>query len=251
MNRQAQALVMLLLGGAGLRAGLTDLHLRYVKEVLQPFLVAASLVLVAAGVVTLWYEWRRRPSDDEPPDGPDGEAAPPPADGHGHGHREPRVGWLLVAPVLALLLVAPPALGSYTASTAGAVSPDEVTAFPALPEELDPVPLTVLDYAARALWDDQGSLAGRRVQLTGFLVTEPDGQVHLARLVLSCCAADARPIKIGLTGDGPAGLPDDTWVEVVGSYLDQTGVDPINEAPIPYLTVESWREVPAPRQPYE
>jgi uncharacterized repeat protein (TIGR03943 family) len=200
VNRSAQGMVLLLLGGAALRAGLTDLHLRYVKEVLQPFLVAASAVLVVAGAVTLWYEWRRRE---------------PQQDGHGHGHREPRIGWLLVAPVLGLLLVAPPALGSYTASTAGAVSPEEVTAFPPLPEELDPVPLTVLDYVARALWDDQGSLDGRRVQLTGFLIADDDSEVYLARLVLSCCAADARPIKVGLAGN----LRDYRFVDRTGATV--------------------------------
>ncbi|HEX6245842.1 MAG TPA: hypothetical protein VFZ61_33185, partial [Polyangiales bacterium] len=39
--------------------------------------------------------------------------------GHDHGHHEPRVGWLLILPVLGLLLVAPPALGSYAAGQAG------------------------------------------------------------------------------------------------------------------------------------
>ena len=42
MNRQAQAVVMLLVGGAVLRASLTDLYLRYVKQGLRPFLIAAG-----------------------------------------------------------------------------------------------------------------------------------------------------------------------------------------------------------------
>jgi hypothetical protein len=29
-----------------------------------------------------------------------------------------------------------------------------------------------------------------------------------------------------MVGDAPAGLPDDTWVEVIGTYDEQTGVDP-------------------------
>ncbi|MEV5767002.1 TIGR03943 family protein, partial [Micromonospora sp. NPDC052213] len=58
MNRQAQAVVLLLLGGAVVRASLTDLYLRYVKEGLRPFLVAAGLLLVVAAVMTLWYELR-------------------------------------------------------------------------------------------------------------------------------------------------------------------------------------------------
>lgn len=252
MNRQAQGVVLLLLGGAALRASLTDMHLRYVKESLQPFLVAASVLLVLGGAMTLWYDLRQE--KDEAPDRGHGRE-----DGRGHdrddshGHREPRVGWLLILPVLGLLLVAPPALGSYAASSAGtALSLEQRPSdFPSLPEHLDPAPLSVLDYASRAIWDEGTSLAGRRVQLTGFLITDRDGEPFLARIVLSCCAADGRPIKVGLSGDAPSGLPDDTWVEAVGTYVDETSIDPINEATIPFLRVESWREIPAPRQQYE
>lgn len=238
MNRPAQGMVLLLLGGAALRAALTDLHLRYVKEVLQPFLIVASVALLIAGAMTLYYEWRQHGDGN--------------GDGHGHGHGEPRIAWLLIAPVLGLLLIAPPALGSYSAATAGtSLTVEQATELPPLPEHIDPVPVTVLDYSARVIWDDGRSLDGRRLELTGFALTDRNGQLHLARLVLSCCAADARPLKIGLVGDIPAGLPDDTWIEVVGDYVPQTGIDPINEATIPYLRVEQWREVEPPRQPYE
>ena len=42
VNRQAQAVVLLLLGGAVLKASFTDMYLRYVKEGLRPFLIAAG-----------------------------------------------------------------------------------------------------------------------------------------------------------------------------------------------------------------
>lgn len=223
---------MLLLGSAGLRASLTDMYLRYVKESLQPFLIAASGMLVVAGLITLWYALRQ-PQEE-------------------HEHRDSRVGWLLVAPVIGLVLVAPPALGSYSATTAGTSVPEAEPAggFAPLPET-SLVELTVLEYAARAIWDDGRSLAGRRLQLTGFLVHGGDGALHLGRLVLSCCAADARPVLVGLAVEAPVGLPDDTWVEVIGAYTERTGVDPISEATIPYLQVEHWQEVPAPSNPYE
>lgn len=234
MNRQAQGVVLLLLGGAVLRASLTDLYLRYVKEGLRPFLIAAGLVLVAAAVATLWYELR-----------PAGE------EHDGHGHHEPRVGWLLILPVLGLLLVAPPALGSFAAGQAGSVQPSQdVSDYPPLPAG-DPVRISVLDYASRALFDQGRSIGDRRVRLTGFVATGPDGEPILARMILSCCAADGRPVKLGLTGDVPAGLADDTWVEVTGRHTDRVGRDPVNDAEIPYLEVESWRQVPAPKQPYE
>jgi uncharacterized repeat protein (TIGR03943 family) len=245
VNRQAQAVVLLLLGGAVLRASLTDLHLRYVKEGLQPFLVAAGLLLVAAAAMTLWYELRpdadAHHDDHGPGDGHD----------HGHGHHGARVGWLLILPVLGLLLVAPPALGSYAAGQAGTVLSEQTSSdYPPLPAG-DPVRITVLDYASRALFDRGHSIGDRRVQLTGFVATGPDGQPILARMILSCCAADGRPVKLGLTGEVPTGLADDTWVEVTGRYTDRIGRDPVNDAEVPYLEVESWRPVPTPKQQYE
>jgi uncharacterized repeat protein (TIGR03943 family) len=247
VNRQAQAVVMLLLGGAVLRASLTDMYLRYVKEGLRPFLIAAGAVLVATAVMTLWYELRS-PRDQSPRDQSPRDQSP-----RDHEHREPRVGWLLVLPVLGLLLVAPPALGSYAAGQAGtALSGQRASDFPPLPAG-DPARVGVLDYASRAVFDQGRSLAGRRVELTGFLADGPDGAPYLARMVLACCAADARPIKVGLTGagPGPGELSADTWIEVVGKYTDQTASDPVNGETIPYLDVESWQQVPTPKQQYE
>lgn len=242
MNRQAQAVVLLLLGGSVLKASVTDIYLRYVKEGLRPFLIAAGLVLVAAAVMTLWHDLRRRRS-------PAGHEA----HDDGHGHHEPRVGWLLILPVLGLLLVAPPALGSYAAGQAGtALSSQQISSdYPPLPEG-DPVKIGVLDYASRALFDKGASIGDRRVQLTGFIASGgPGGEPILARMILSCCAADGRPIKLGMDGEVPTGLAPDTWVEVIGRYTDRTGEDPVNGEEIPYLTVESWRQVDPPKQQYE
>ncbi|MER7457965.1 TIGR03943 family protein [Micromonospora sp. NPDC126480] len=263
MNRQAQACVMLLLGGAVLRASLTDLHLRYVKEGLRPFLIAASLLLIITGAMTLWYELRPAAAPDAanereaatPVVSPDSGESPRTAtahghDDHGHDHHGPRVAWLLLLPVLGLLLVAPPALGSYAAGQAGtALTADRDYEYPPLPAG-DPVRTSVLDYAARALFDQGRSLDDRRVQLTGFVISGPDAEPILARMIMSCCAADGRPVKVGMTGSAPAGLAADTWIEVTGRYTDRRGRDPVNDEEIPYLQVESWRQVQPPTNPY-
>jgi len=244
VNRQAQAVIMLLLGGAVLRSTLTDQYLRYVKEGLRPFLIVAGVLLVAAAVMTLWYDLRpARPGDIDEHDGDDG---------HGHAHHEPRVGWLLILPVLGLLLVAPPALGSYAAGQAGTVltAQNSDSDYPPLPAG-DPAPVSLLDYASRALFDSGKSLAGRTLALTGFVTPGPDGQPMLARMVLTCCAADGRPIKVGLTGGTPVSVPADTWVTVVGVYSTRTEKDNVNNASVPYVEDRSWQEITAPKQPYE
>jgi uncharacterized repeat protein (TIGR03943 family) len=233
VNKQAQAVIMLLFGGAVLKASLSEQYLRYVKEGLRPFLIGAGALLVAAAVLTLWYDLRGQP------------------DAHGH-HHEPKVGWLLLLPVLGLLLVAPPALGSYAAGQAGTVltAPGGDSDYPALPAG-DPVDVGLLDYAARAVFDGGRSLTGRDLRLTGFVTPGPDGQPMLARMVMSCCAADGRPIKVALSGDVPAAVPADTWIQVVGAYTNRTEQDPVNQAQVPYLEVRSWQEITAPKQQYE
>ena len=250
MNKQAQAVIMLLFGGAILKASLSDLYLRYVKEGLRPFLIAAGVLLVAAAALTLWYDLRGRSAAHG--HGHDhGDGAGDGDDGHGHAH-EPRVGWLLILPVLGLLLVAPPALGSYAAGQAGSVltAQNSASDYPALPAG-DPVDVGLLDYASRAVFDGGKSLTGRNLRLTGFITPGPDGKLMLARMVMSCCAADGRPIKVGLDGDAPTGVAADTWVQVVGGWTARIEKDPVNQAEVPYLEVRSWQEVPTPKQQYE
>ncbi len=236
MNRQAQAVVLFLFGGSILRASLTDMYLRYVKEGLRPFLIVAGALLVVAAAMTLWYDLRGRAEHT----------------GDDHGHHEPRVGWLLVLPALGLLLVTPPALGAYAAGQSGTVLSQQATgsSFPALPPG-DPVRVSLVEYAGRAMFDEGRGMPGRTFQLTGFLTAGPDGAPMLARMVLSCCAADGRPIKVGLTGDVPGRLPPDTWVQVLGTYSTRVEKDPINKADVPYVEVRSWQTIAAPRQQYE
>jgi uncharacterized repeat protein (TIGR03943 family) len=250
MNRQAQGVVLLLLGGAILKASLTDMFLRYVKEGLRPFLIAAGLVLVVAAVMTIIYDLRHGSALDTEEHGHDHGGH----DDDGHGHHEPRVGWMLIAPVLGLLLVAPPALGAFAAGNSGTVVLQEQSLFPPLPDG-DPAQISVLDYATRAIFDKGVSMkddkgGDRRVQISGFLSSGPDGQV-ITRMVLSCCAADARPLKIAMSGQRPTGLANDQWVAVTGKYSAKTVKDPVNGQDISYIEVLEWRAIDPPRNQYE
>ncbi|MFE1878707.1 TIGR03943 family putative permease subunit [Streptomyces diastatochromogenes] len=240
MNRQAQAAVMFLLGAALLHAGATDLYLRYVKAGLQPLLLASGAVLIAAALATAWYERKRA------------KAARAADAGHahsGHAHPEPRISWLLVLPLLSLILIAPPALGSYSALRTGTAL-QQPYGYGRLPAG-DPVPLSVVDYASRAAYDHGRSLHGRPVRVTGFLALDHSGAPYLVRMALNCCAADAQPVKIALIGKLPPVLQPDAWLEVTGSYTPKLTHDPVNNGPIPYLKVTSAKPVPTPHDPYD
>ncbi|WP_250401557.1 TIGR03943 family putative permease subunit [Streptomyces cellostaticus] len=234
MNRQSQAAVLFLLGVALLHAGTTDLYLRYVKAGLQPLLLASGSVLIVAALATAWYE-RRRAKEMRAPKGP--------------AHPEPGVSWLLVLPLLALMLVAPPALGSYDATRTGTAL-QEPLAYPSLPAT-DPLRLSVVDYAGRAAYDHGRTLSGRRVQITGFVALDRAGTPYLVRMALNCCAADAQPVKIGLIGDTPPVLQPDTWLTVTGTYTARESRDPVNDGRIPFLDVLTAKPVPTPRDPYD
>ncbi len=228
MNRAAQAVLLFLVGGVLLHASTTDLYLRYVKAGLRPLLLVAGGVLIAAAIATAWYEWRhRRP----------------------HGHPEPRIAWLLVLPVFALILAAPPALGSYSAMRTGTALAKPLI-FSPIPTG-DPVKLRVIDYADRAVYDQGRSLGGRAVTLTGFVAFDQAGAPYLIRMVLNCCAADAQPVKVGLAGQIPPVLQPDSWLEVTGSFSTKQAKDPVNDGVIPFLDVKQAKPVPVPADPYE
>ncbi|MEU0644421.1 TIGR03943 family putative permease subunit [Streptomyces umbrinus] len=283
MNRQAQAAVLFLTGGAILHAALTDLYLRYVKAGLQPLLVAAGVVLIATAVATVWYERqaaRVSDGDDvvaEAPartealaraEAPDQVGAlakvDAPADPHehahtdadadthphAHAHHEPRISWLLVLPLLALILVAPPALGSYSAMRTGTALQKQPWGFEDLPAG-ETVRLNLVDYAGRAAYDHGRSLDHRHIKIAGLLALDRDGTPYLVRMALSCCAADAQPVKIGLTGRIPPVLRPDSWLEVTGTYTTKQTKDPVNDGIIPFLDVTEVKPVKAPRDPYD
>jgi uncharacterized repeat protein (TIGR03943 family) len=248
VTRDVGGVLLVLVGGAVLRISVGDVYLRYVKESLRPWLLASGAILVLLGLLTLLDVWRasRAEAKDHSGDGHDG-----PDDGHGHDHDHaaPRAAWLLLLPVLAIFLVAPPALGAYSAEreTAVVTAPADDSGVEPLPPG-DPVELLLSDYASRAIWDDGRSLAGRTVALTGFVSAAPDGGWYLTRLSLSCCAADAIATKITVK-DAPYAPPSNTWVTVTGEWVPGGGTQ--SETAIPWVKAREMAEVPVPKNPYE
>jgi uncharacterized repeat protein (TIGR03943 family) len=101
------------------------------------------------------------------------------------------------------------------------------------------------------VFDEGRSLNGRRVQISGFLVAGPDRTWYLTRMLVSCCAADARPIKVALTGDVPDGLSPDSWLRVTGRYTAKVTKDEVNGERIPYIDVVQAESIAAPAEQYE
>ncbi|GAA1984736.1 TIGR03943 family protein [Kitasatospora viridis] len=238
MRREVQAILLVLLGSAVLRISLFgDSYLRYVRAQSRPYLIAAGVVVVALGVLTALASLRRRPDAEEQHD-----------HGHSHNHAHgPRIAWLMLLPAVAVLLVAPPALGSYTAQHAGntVAKPDSAAGFPPLPAG-DPLPLPLAEFDVRAAWDPAKPLAGRRVRLLGFVTPKAGGGWFVTRLVISCCAADAMTYKAEVRGAPMP--PANSWVSVTGTWQPDpsAGADAV-----PALNAAQLVTVPQPSDPYE
>jgi uncharacterized repeat protein (TIGR03943 family) len=234
VRRDTQHVLLVLLGGALLRIAADDTYLRYVRPSHRWLLLAAGALIVMLAVVGLVRDRVGTPSHEH------GD--------HEHGAAERHTPWLLLAPVLVIALVAPPALGADAVGRAGArnavVQASDV--FEPLPPG-DPAELAVAEFVQRAAWDTTGSLHGREVVLTGFAVRR-GATTELARLTILCCAADARPNRVRLVGDVGDPVPD-TWLQVSGVL--QPGSATAATGHVPALTITTIRAVPAPPDPYE
>ncbi|OEJ43199.1 TIGR03943 family protein [Streptomyces agglomeratus] len=245
MKPMVQPMLLLLMGAAILRVSLfSDICLRYVKEGLQPFLIASGLVLVGcalAGALPQGLRFiRRRESTGSVP----AVAAPGP-DGHEHAH-VPGIAWLLAAPALVLLMFAPPALGSYTAARDSPKVVEDYDHFKRLPAQ-GPVPLSLTEFTARVQQDRAKSLQGRTVVMSGFVTPGKGGRWDLTRLLVACCAADSQSLTVPMHGF-PA-PPADTWVKVTGTWHPSGALGTASAAPA--LDVRSLERIPQPLSPYK
>ncbi|WP_051824838.1 TIGR03943 family putative permease subunit [Kitasatospora aureofaciens] len=179
-------------------------------------MIASGLVLVGlgiAGVVRKLTERRRKPvmRFDRDAEGNAVWHRPTDHDDHGHDHGHgPRVAWLLAVPAILLLCLAPPPLGSFSANRDGTDAVVEQTGYTPLATPPAPgasgaaadpwagvvTPMSLTEFIGRS-HNPERSLEGRKVRLTGFV--SPGAQPrewYLNRLVVSCCAADARRLRV-------------------------------------------------------
>jgi hypothetical protein len=177
-------------------------------------------------------------------------------DHSGHDHDEPS--WSETGahalPLLLFIVIGPTSLGSHALSEASqleatrfaptaVVEPTVVNGYPRtdlLALRHDPF----LDGGKVDLIARLGVLAEQttRKNRSG---PPPVPRPVLFRHVVSCCAADGRPIYAWLKNPPPADLPLDTWVHVRGTVdVRETG------GVIPVITAELIEAVPPPKQAY-
>jgi uncharacterized repeat protein (TIGR03943 family) len=172
--------------------------------------------------------------------------------------------WLvLLIPVLAAAILSPSALSRTTlanraavSSTAGgapmpswtSTSKDNVESIlSANPNQPVPVEVTDLITVSRSPQQMSG-FEGRKVRSVGFLVSQTGSSPKLVRWIMWCCAADAQPVAVDLTGNTSGNWKESDWLEVTGTAhftsvlgqmrasIDVESIKPTQEPDEPYLS---------------
>jgi uncharacterized repeat protein (TIGR03943 family) len=243
VNRRTESLLLGAMGCAALILALNGDALVFIRPTLVPYLLASGVVLLLLAVAPAV---RRRSAPDE-------ELVAEEYAEHEHHHSR-RAPWLVMAPLLVLLIVAPGPLGASAASTAQrAVEPTDST-YPPVAAKVDgAVPMTLAEYTSRAVDDSAHSLAGVPVRLIGFVAKAKDGKGFLlSRFTIFCCAADAEIQQIRILGSTSV-LPDNTWVTVTGTWPVSTApaAGETDTSPLPVMTATSVLQTKRPHAPYE
>ncbi|MEV8610985.1 TIGR03943 family protein [Amycolatopsis sp. NPDC051373] len=258
MRRETQNVLLILLGGALVKIAVNGDYLRYVKPAQQPWIIAGGVVMLVLGAVAVLRDLvaaraaaKAAALESEAAVHQAPEAHDHVDDGHGHAHPA-RSAWLLVVPVLAVFLVAPPALGADSVTRTAARVPQSAAttsaaAFPPLPAG-KVVELAMNEVVTRAGWDSNGTMNGRTIGMSGFVVHEGSTTL-LARLVISCCAADAAPVTVHLRGGAADRFPSDTWLRVTGQVVPGTADE--NNSYTPDFVPATVERIAAPKDPYE
>lgn len=235
--------VVLCIGLMLTRMAITGDHQKYVRPGMGPYLTVAGVLLVILGLVTTVQAVR---DQDHDLDGAVPEDAS--GDAHGHAHRPGHVGsrmsYLLIAPLIAVVIFSPPALGSFAVERSAAVQIRPAQGFEAY-EPLtssEPTEMTLFEFTQRAYDRSGASFDGKQVTLTGFVHRERDGEgFSLARYQIACCAADALSAVVRVVGAGPSPRRD-SWVTVTGTFtsMDEDGTAEIVASRVRPITPPSF-----------
>lgn len=242
MRRSTEGAVLLAVGAVTANLAVSGAFQSYVRTGLRiPLLICAVLLFVVGAPAAFAKE------DDDPEQllGHD----------HVHGGVAGRVGVALLVPVVAVFLVAPAPLGAFAADRGAQNQSVEAVAsnrgFEPLAVGADGVAQpSMREFLIRA-YNAPELVEGVPVRLIGFVVAADAGGVDylLTRFTMSCCAADALPLQVAVSG-APAVPAVEEWVAVEGTWSGDM-VEIADGSPIPLLSVVDQQPTQQPDQPYD
>ena len=222
----------------------------HIKDLLSPmfrsYVLVASLLLFALSILyLLLYQPTSEPAPALAPTG-----------------RLRQLGrWaMLLVPVVAASVLSPSALSNTTLANRGAFnSTYGVTPMPSFSAESQdsakaalvadpnqPVPVEVTDLVTISKTPAQiQAFDGRKVRVVGLFVNE-GGSPKLVRLVMWCCAADALPFSVDLSGNTAGNWKENQWLEVTGTAQFPATLGHVT----PQIEVDSIKPAQEPDEPY-
>jgi uncharacterized repeat protein (TIGR03943 family) len=223
----------------------------HINRLLSPMfrnyvLVAAILLLVLSALYVLLYR-------------PNVETAPSLAT---TGRLRQFGRWLvLLIPLLAASVLSPSALSSTTLTNRAAL--DSTAGVAAMPswnassqesakKALDadpnqPVPIEVTDLITLSRSPEQiKSFEGRKVRAVGLFVAPSGSKPKLVRWIMWCCAADAQPAAVELSGNVTGNWKETDWLEVVGTAHFPSASGHV----VPQIEVDTIQPTQEPDEPF-
>lgn len=155
----------------------------------------------------------------------------------------------ILVPILLVILVRTPQLGSAVAANKSSGGITSATAFaPATFSSDGKVSFAEIEYASTSneYAGRIGLYDGFPVTLTGFVTHGGDGEnggFDLTRFSILCCAADVIPHSVAITPKEPIDFPDDTWLTVSGGLVRASDGQWV-------LVPDSIKRVEEPQDPY-
>ena len=276
MSRQTLNLVLLLLGVALTSIAADGSYRRFVGPAMFWPLVLAGVAVLALAGVDIVRDLRAHTGPHAQPHvgsrvGATGE---PHVDGgarhdrahehgevhdhdHDHVHCHPALAWGITVPVLLLLFVGPGPISARGAdsalsgTTVSAVDGSPGVRFAPLPDGPRPE-IGVLELTRRAAFDPANSVVHREVTVVGTVLRD-GGSTRIGRVVVTCCAADARLVAVRVLDRDSlrllASIPYGDWARVV--VLVVPGTTTAETDYVPQVRVTGAERIEAPARPYE
>jgi uncharacterized repeat protein (TIGR03943 family) len=118
---------------------------------------------------------------------------------------------------------------------------DALAADPNQPVPVDVTDLVTLSHSPAQM----ENFAGRKVRALGFIINN-GGSPKLLRWLMWCCAADAQPVSVQLSGNVSGAFKDSQWYAVVGTARFPSTLGQV----LPQIEVDTIQPVQEPDEPY-